>query len=272
MDEKQGAEQAQPKLRSPNYPVFPLDKAIDIARKLHEKYYRAAVPMPVAMTYLGYSAKSSSGLQVTAALLAYGLIIAEGSGKGKRIKISDLAFTILKSPNQTERETAIKCAAMNPSIFKGMMEKYGNQIPDENILKYDLEADKDLKFNPKSIPGFIDAFLGTISFAKISEYDIICEPEGQINTDIGDNKMMNTGKTPPPDGQGGRILPPPALSAKDRVLATYTIGRGSDLRIVISGQRTTKESIDKFFKRLQEDKEYLIEDITTEEKADPTKN
>lgn len=46
------------KMRSPNFPVLPLEKCIDIAKVLFEKYRLSPAAYEVAVKTLGYSPKA----------------------------------------------------------------------------------------------------------------------------------------------------------------------------------------------------------------------
>src|SRR5438270_762021 len=83
------------KQRSPNYPMFRLQKAIERAGELHAKYKRALVPINLAHTLWGNKEHSGTGNRAVAALKSYGLLDVEGDGKNRRVRLTDQAFRIL---------------------------------------------------------------------------------------------------------------------------------------------------------------------------------
>jgi len=93
------------RLRSPNFPVLSLEKCLSLTQTLLDKYARHPTPLEIFMKALGYTTtKSSTGMQTLAALSAYGLINVEGTGINRKIKVSDLAFRILKIGRASCRE------------------------------------------------------------------------------------------------------------------------------------------------------------------------
>lgn len=265
MNEKPKDEQVAAKRpRSPNYPTLLLSKAIEISRGLYEKFGRNATPMVIIMQHLRYAPKSSSGLQTIASLAYYGLLISEGYGGSRRLRISDLAFTILKNPDQAQKENAIKIAAQKPNIFKAIIGKYPDGIPDSAVLTYDLE--KEYKVNPKSLEELVKIFYSTIKFANISGSSIIeeekYETNGQNLDEFGDNKMINSNSNAT---EVKKKTPSPSINEGEREIANYPIGRGLMARILVSGgSPVTVDSIEKLRKLLEINKDDLPEPITDE--------
>ncbi|MEW6442583.1 MAG: hypothetical protein AB1640_16725 [bacterium] len=252
-------EPKQSKLRSPNFPNMPLDSAINKARRLYEKFFRNPVPYPVAMDFLGMSPTSSSSMQTVATLSSYGLILVEGSGMDRRLKVSDLLFTILKSPNVGSKKDAIKAAALKPPIFRKIKEEYSNQSPDDKVLAYDLEAK--FSFNPKTIKHFLTIYRKTMLFANVYDGDIIQDEADEIpdvimqeNGSPGEGKMTNIDNYDLPNGARRR----PAIQqvATEREIASYPAGPGLRIRITASGEGpVTRKAIAKLIRHLELDKE-----------------
>lgn len=118
------------KPRSPNYPAFDLEACIVKIRELSQKLGRHAAPTITVMKELGYSGKSSSGLQLIGALVAFGLLDSVGRGDERRLSISPIARRILHEPaDSPARATAMRTAALNPAIHAAMWEKFGADLP-----------------------------------------------------------------------------------------------------------------------------------------------
>jgi hypothetical protein len=255
------------RVRSPNYPVIALEKGIELVAALFKSQQRYPVSVEVAAKDWNISPKSSYLAQHVAAMSAYGLVDIEGEKESLKVKVSELAFKIIvdKRPDSDDRKTLIMAAALNPTIFRNIYDKYRSGLPSDHALQYELVTS--YKFNPDAVDDFMKIMKQTFSFANVYESGIIGG-----NDKPAEVPDMNMNAENQKDIPRKSFIPPKYSDPEDeRVIATYTIGRGSDARIVISGQRTTKESIEKFLKRLQEDKEYLIENIP-EEQADPAKN
>ena len=86
--------------RSPAYPSINIDEAVERARVLYEKEGEHPALVRTAAAHWGYKPKSSGGLMVISALKAYGLLIDEGSGADRKVRLSDDGIAIV----QDERE------------------------------------------------------------------------------------------------------------------------------------------------------------------------
>lgn len=248
------------RLRSPNYPAFSLEQCIEKARVLFETFKRSGVAFEVASNALKHSPKSSVGKQVMAALSYYGLIEIEGRGNDRRVKVSDLAFNIIidDRPDSSGRDTAIREAAMNPSIFKKIMDSYEGKHPADSALEYDLKTK--YKFNPKTAKGFVKVFNNTMDFAKMYKNDIMPD-ENALHEETGmitqEDKIGAKGTAP-------RETIKPLVTAgtgNEREIANYPVGRGLKAKITFYGDSAiTIQSIEKLIQLLQLNKEDLPEE------------
>jgi predicted transcriptional regulator len=251
------------RVRSPNYPVFPVEKAIDLANALFKSQARYQVSAEVAAKDWNISPKSSYLSQHVAAMWSYGLIDIEGEKESRKIKISELGFKIIidTRPDSGDRKSLIAEAALNPVIFRNIYEKYPSGFPSDHALRYDLLTE--YKFNPDTVDDFIKIMKQTFDFANIYKSGIIGDKNKSTEVpDMQNKELLSPSPSP--------SFPPPDFN--ERMIATYSIGRGLTARIIISGESpTTRKSIDKLMTRLQEDKEDLIESIV-DEKNESTQN
>lgn len=240
--------------RSPNYPFISLKKAIERIEMLYKLHYRTLVPDEVACNAMGYSIKSSTARKLVPALSYYGLINIEGK-KEKKISLSDLGFTIIKSPDPSEKELLIKRAALNPKIFKKIYEDHSERLPADRLLEYELE--KTYKFSPKAIPNFMDVFKETFTFAKIYESGIIEEEdekkeEEPDNISNKDDEPMQTETNKDQKPLINKALP--KVEPNEVEIAKYPVGRDVSIRLIASGPITQK-SIEKLAKLLEINKD-----------------
>ncbi len=122
--------------RSPRYPSMGLPAAIEKLSLFFEKEGRHQVQKEVAAKSLGYNSLNGSSLTTIAALCQYGLL---DQIKGM-ISISDDGWTILEAPkNSNERSEAITRSAENPTIFYKLKEKYGNSLPSDEAITWELK-------------------------------------------------------------------------------------------------------------------------------------
>ncbi len=260
------------KTRSPNYPALTLEKSLALTQTLLDRYARHPVASEVAKKALGYTPKSSSGKQSMAALAAYGLIQVEGLGPEKKVAVSELAFKILadKRAFSPERETAIKEAALNPSIIQKIIERYPKSLPADDALEYELVFTH--KFNKASVHDFITVFRETLSFAKVYESGIIGDekylPEASIQEPEGDRPMIQPEAARSRTPMQPATLGAPSMSEGEYEITKFYLGGNISVRLLASAPITkfTQKTIDKLIRHLELDKEELpIDDI---EKSD----
>lgn len=159
--------------RSPGYPWLDLEHAIEFAQKFHDHAKRTAVPSEHAAAYWGFSATSSGWRLALAALKQFQLLESVGSKKSGEVKLTDLALAILLDTRSLspERMEAIKRAALSPSVYNEAWRHFNGKLPDDATFQTYLTLNKN--FNESAVAGFISDFKKTISFARLSEADII---------------------------------------------------------------------------------------------------
>lgn len=132
--------ESKQKFRSPPYPSLSLEKALERAAQLKEVSKSYAVPLTAAAKAWGFSEKSSATTTVAAALNQYGLINDDGAREHRRIAVSELAEKILMDPrpDSAEKLGAMREAALSPSIFREIWDKYQATDIDTHTLIYEL--------------------------------------------------------------------------------------------------------------------------------------
>src|SRR5688572_24804114 len=103
------------KHRSPAYPFISLQKAVERAQTFYQIERRHAAPMGAAAKAWGYGEKSSGGLQTVSALKQYGLMLDEGEGDQRKVRLTDRAFRILldEVKDSPARAAALRAAALS---------------------------------------------------------------------------------------------------------------------------------------------------------------
>lgn len=151
--------------RGPSYPYVNLEEAIGLARKVYDFTRKSAAPLEsVIKEAWDYSATSSSGDKVLAALKAFGLVEELASGDAKMLKISDRGYRILvddeKSP---ERLTALAEAALSPKWYRFCWEKWGAEMPPSMRSNLLFEH----RFVESTVDRFIEDYKKTIEFGGV---------------------------------------------------------------------------------------------------------
>ena len=161
------------RLRSPSYPGIDLESAIKRAQEFYDQEKRNAANAEIAVKHWGFKPTSGGGFVVIAALKAFGLVSDTGSGKSRKIQLTDLALRIIldKRPDSPERDSAIKQAALMPKIHASLWTKYRSNLPSDENLKHELIFER--KFNENTVGDFIKEYRDTIKFAKLADSDSI---------------------------------------------------------------------------------------------------
>ena len=193
--------------RSPAYPGINLETAIKRALELYAQDRMNAVPIAIAVKRWGFKEKSSGGLVAIAALKSFGLIKDSGSGKDRKLQLTEEARRILLDQREEspERVAAIKQAALRPKIHTALWNKWGANVPPDDSFSHELIFER--AFNENSVRDFIKEYKDTIRFAKLTESDTLSAGSEDMNqeSDMGivDQKPK---KTPmdwlPPAGSG----------------------------------------------------------------------
>lgn len=192
----QAQQRKRNKTRSPNFPAIDLGKAIQRARELWSHEHGHSAPFDVVVGHWNYSPKSSSAMQVVAALNAFGLIESEGKGGDREIKLSDRALDIVVCEEGGESDQyweAVQEAALAPSLHREVWENYGGARggSDAAFRRYLI---RQKGFNPKSADPFIEQYKATISFAKL-------DSEGKMgevaDDEFGDGSQQSGGESKP---------------------------------------------------------------------------
>lgn len=200
----------KPKLRSPNYPVVGLERAVELAALLHKQYGSHPVPVTLIHKLWKFAEGSNTGNQCISALRSYGLVDVTGELLHRKAAMSKVGVRIVG--NAPDRPSLLKTAALGPVIHKEILEHFGEAgLPADDLLERYLVWDRPegQRFNPGSVKEFIERFRGTLAYSGALPADII---------DSGDGHES--------DAEGGqcevKLDPPPAdkTQRKRRIVST----------------------------------------------------
>ena len=120
------------KPRSPNYPAFSLQKALEYARKVYAANHLHRAPRAVVAKAMGYSTLNGGSLTALSALKKFGLLDEDGEG----LKITPDALTALvEGAGSTERARVLVKLATHPELFAEMQAAYPGAAPNDEILR-----------------------------------------------------------------------------------------------------------------------------------------
>lgn len=173
MAKSEKVKEKKPKQRSPNFPVLSLKKAVEFTGQLYDEYKKHGARVNLAHKLWGYTEHGSAASRCVAAVKAFGLIEVLGSGKAKKVNVSDYGERVCGgAPDHKE---ILKKLALLPSIHLRLWEYYNGNIPTDELLKDYLLWEHKPPFNKLSVSRFISEFRETIIFAKLGSSDIIGE-------------------------------------------------------------------------------------------------
>ncbi|MDD4052162.1 MAG: hypothetical protein PHR28_09740 [candidate division Zixibacteria bacterium] len=251
-----GRKEKKPRHRSPNYPSMNLGKALEKAKELYDIYKVNSVPEGTAHETWGNSRFGSQGLLCVAALKAFGLIQVDGSGKGRRVVISEQARRILLDAD--DREELLKQAALLPPLHKELWDYYEGFLPknDADLRKY-LLLEKN--FNEQSVDYFIAQFRATIALTKLESGNKLSEDEtnGKQKTSLlpGEGPQMGESMVTDPK------ISQPGKQESPSLTRDYTIPRKEQrLAILRLEYPVTQEDINQIAKWLELMKGTIAED------------
>ena len=122
------------KQRSPSYPAIDLEDAVNKARQIHKACRESAVDRDSLATIIGLSPRSGGAMRAIASLVSYGLL-QSGAKKGE-VGLAPLAMEFMFGETNVERGEAARQAALNPSIFKTLAEKFTADTPQGTVEAY----------------------------------------------------------------------------------------------------------------------------------------
>lgn len=120
------------RMRSPNYPIIPLEDAISAAKAIWDKNRKAPISREAGVKDIGYSGLTGRSLQVLGALNQYGLT--EITGKGQ-MRVTQTAEDIFVGYPEEVKRKAIARAGHSPSLFRDIYDKFEGIVPGENAVR-----------------------------------------------------------------------------------------------------------------------------------------
>jgi hypothetical protein len=152
--------------RGPSYPYVDLEQGIALAKKMYDYTKRAPAPLEsVVQEAWKYTATSSSGQKVLAALKSYGLVEDAPGTNGKALKLTQRAIRILlDEENSVERREEIKKAALAPKWYDFCWRTWGAEMPTSMRSNLLIEHG----FVDSTVEGFLKDYKKTVAFVGLT--------------------------------------------------------------------------------------------------------
>lgn len=180
------------KERSPNFPYITLESALGRARDFYAREKRSAAPFEVAAEHWGLRVSSSSALQTVAALKSYGLMVDEGRGPGKKVRLTDLALRIVLDdrPDSAERSAYMRQAAKSPAIVAEVHEKWPDGLPSPSNLRHFLVLERG--FNSETVEKAVRIIYENQTFTGENNSSVESDLSANPADVVGDSQTVNT--------------------------------------------------------------------------------
>jgi hypothetical protein len=185
--------------RSPAYPGIDLAAAIGRAQTLYRAERRNSAPINAILEHWGYSPGSGRGLTALAALKHFGLLQDQGSGDRRQARLTPRALRILLDAHEdsTEREKAIRDAALQPKIHRELWEMHEGDLPSDATLRTYLSLERN--FTDRAVRHFIPQFRRTVAFAELEQGQ---EPMDEAEERLGEEETPGRGHDQSRTGTG----------------------------------------------------------------------
>jgi len=232
VDEENKHEKTKAKrFRSPPYPAFDLEKAVERCELLFDKAHHHEVGVNVIMEAWDMESSGGKVWRHAAALLQYCLLSDSGSGRTRKFKLTDVARRLIQDKDATseKRKKALEVAALHPMIHEELFSHYGiAKGLSDSVLKTYLTIDRaengEYPYSPSAADDVINTYRATLAYAGFSNSDVIDDTEAYKVGDTGQSVPPNPGenefpeatvveqpesirKEPPPK-RGGDNIPP----------------------------------------------------------------
>lgn len=217
--------------RSPQFPFIPLGKAVERARELEIHYKRSPGRIVNVLPIWGFSPKSSGGLQTIAALKSFGLLDDEGSGSDRKVRLTDLAYRILKDERPGKREEAIREAALKPKQFAEHWATWGAARPPDLECISELQLDKG--YTDDAAARFLKVYDDTVAYAQLSAPDNISDKQDDSSGNpapVGSqgSTFRESEKPPATATQQGKVMP-------ERLVFAQEIDAPQAIKLLVTG-------------------------------------
>lgn len=214
--------------RGPSYPYVDLEQGVLLARKLYDFAKRSPAPVDSVITDAwNYSATSSSGQKVLAALKAFDLIEEAPGNNGKTIKLTNRAIRILlDDPSSPERIKAVKEAAVSPKWYEYCWRTWGPEMPPSMRSNLLIEHG----FVDTTVDSFLRDYKKSIAFAGLKGEQ---EPKDMAESNVVSTEEWKVGDLVQWESQGVWQFPTPKRIREFSEEKDYAFVEGSNTGIPV---------------------------------------
>jgi hypothetical protein len=196
-------EAAEPRDRSPAFPVVALETALGKLAEF-EAHYKRTPARPEKVGEAWNIKTKAYADRIAAALRYFGLLEYQGSGKDRSIVVSEIGRKYLRTQQEELKREIIKAAALRQKQIAKHWNDWGADRPADAAC---LDLLMEEGFSDGGARDFLKVYDATITYAKLSDSDKASIVEGESDEESEQSGMTPQVHTPPKPGTGA---PPPA--------------------------------------------------------------
>jgi len=232
--------------RGPGYPVISLERAIARAELVRDAGVpRSSLPVAGVLKLWGYQSASGPARRQIAALKHYGLLEYSGSGKDRKIKLTDLALKIIldKVPNSPARAAALKEAALKPPIFARLIDTFPMGIGTDEGFETHLTLNE--HYSEDAAKTVMNVFRDTLSFSGLDK------PDNMSPKDEEKPESNKINDLEPENPDPSKTKQEPKIMQGERIIFTEEESPQQHLRLIAAGDLNEYllEALEDFIKR-----------------------
>ena len=231
------------RVRSPNYPALSLSEAVQRAQLVFDKQNLHGAPRDVLAVSMGYNSLNGASATAISALVKYGLL----DGRADDIRLSERAKRILFADNDSEKVEALREAAVEPTLFRELSEKFPGTAPSDDVLRNYLLRKG---FGPGAVSAVIRCYRETLDFARLSA--------GAYDSGASQTQERAPMELVPPELKlQPDIHQPPAFGGSDAGTdaGKFRVSMDDDFRIDITATKLDQEGVVRLIRWLEANKE-----------------
>lgn len=223
-------------MRSPNYPMLPLDWAIEAGLKLLDKEGLHAVIPDIIASNLGYKdASNGKAKRVLGNLKAFGIL---QKATGTKLSVAPDVRKFKLTPNDSDKAIFVGHWLKKPLLYSRLLDKYGDNLPSDKALIFELVDEHN--FMESSAKAAIEVFRASLTYAARFAGALQVTGEGGGEDDFDDE--IESGEEDFPAAESSQVspqfvqpsvLPSPPLSRQHAVVIPQ----------VVQAQQSVKEGV-----------------------------
>jgi hypothetical protein len=179
--------------RSPNYPAISLAEAVGKVHKIYAEMYTHPADREAIAKNMGYTSLNGASASAISALQKFNLLEPGENKEEYKLSAQALNFVLFPKGNP-DRVMAIKEIAFAPSTFHTLHERYGDRLPNDDVIRAYLIKSN---FNPRAVSTVIRTFRDTIEFVK--EEGAFDEGSDPAEVELSEASATNMHNTPEPN-------------------------------------------------------------------------